>query len=240
MDVMAESELDIRDATVLVVDDEQAVAETIGDAMSTTGTRVLCFSQFAKAVDHIHDATISIDAAIVNIRLRGGWGLDIVDRLWRRPVPCASTVVGLAPSEQLRVSLAAGAVMFLRKPLEHRALRNAVSRTIMRTREVRLWLAQADHRMWPGSELPSLKVAESLDPEILAAVGGRFDLDSRECDVAWLVTQGLRDKQIATNLGLSLPTVKHVGQRLRQKIGVSSRAGLAWAVQRAVQTRSVS
>ncbi|WP_337945056.1 response regulator transcription factor [Sutterella wadsworthensis] len=80
-------------------------------------------------------------------------------------------------------------------------------------------------------------------PEVLLAAvekAGQVDLaqkaallTERELEVAWLVAQGLLNKQIADRLSISLPTVKlHRGNAAR-KLGVRSAVAMAKALEMA-------
>ena len=55
-------------------------------------------------------------------------------------------------------------------------------------------------------------------------------LTKREHEVATLVAQGLRNKDIAKKLFISLPTVKDHVHRILQKTGLPGRAGIVTAV----------
>ena len=50
------------------------------------------------------------------------------------------------------------------------------------------------------------------------------DLTSRESEILALLQQGLSNKEIATRLGIRLPTVKNLVHRLLEKLGVHRRA----------------
>lgn len=49
-------------------------------------------------------------------------------------------------------------------------------------------------------------------------------LTPRETEVAWLLDEGLSNKQIAGRLHLEVPTVKHHVHHILHKLGVASRA----------------
>jgi len=56
-------------------------------------------------------------------------------------------------------------------------------------------------------------------------------LTKRELQVAQLVAQGLKYKEIASSLGLGYETVKTYATRVRRKLGVNSKVGIAmWAM----------
>lgn len=60
-----------------------------------------------------------------------------------------------------------------------------------------------------------------------AAAEGSATLSAREVEVARCVARGLTDKEIARELGISLPSVRTYLQRVFDKLGVHRRAALA-------------
>jgi DNA-binding CsgD family transcriptional regulator len=54
----------------------------------------------------------------------------------------------------------------------------------------------------------------------------RFHLTNRELDVALLVADGLRNREVAESLGVSPHTVRRHSERVFLKVGVHTRAAL--------------
>jgi DNA-binding CsgD family transcriptional regulator len=54
----------------------------------------------------------------------------------------------------------------------------------------------------------------------------RFHLTDRELDVALLVAEGLRNREVAEALAISPHTVRRHGERVFMKLGVHTRAAL--------------
>jgi DNA-binding NarL/FixJ family response regulator len=88
----------------------------------------------------------------------------------------------------------------------------------------------------PGRLVIDLAAAEELGQPMLVLQVHRTapvalrGLTPREGEVAALVATGLGNKQIATRLGISLPTVKDHVHRILVKTGLPSRAAVAAAV----------
>jgi DNA-binding CsgD family transcriptional regulator len=80
-----------------------------------------------------------------------------------------------------------------------------------------------------GREGLLLVALEPAGPEFLSEelLQSRYNLTSREVRVARLVTLGLSDAEIATQLCISLHTARHHAEHLRQKLGVRSRGEVA-------------
>ena len=58
----------------------------------------------------------------------------------------------------------------------------------------------------------------------------KVTLPRRQLEVARLVSEGLSNKEIASDLGISTHTVRHTLSVIFQKLAVTNRAGVAFAV----------
>ncbi|MBY8876322.1 LuxR C-terminal-related transcriptional regulator [Streptomyces sp. PLK6-54] len=76
-----------------------------------------------------------------------------------------------------------------------------------------------------GSEVDARIPLDPPDTSDTAAL--MWDLGAREAEVLQLLVAGRRNRQIATELGISENTVKFHTSRLYRKLGVSSRAAAA-------------
>lgn len=150
------------------------------------------------------------DLAVVDLQLRGdGDGVELCRELKSLPEPPKVLIYTAYNSrEHAQSVLLSGADGFLHKGVDHEKLPEAVR------------LTQAGERPWllgmEGEELES-------HPRV---VSGEEPLTSRERDILDLVYKGLTNPEIASELSISLYTVKtHMGRILR-KTGRSSRREL--------------
>ncbi len=90
--------------------------------------------------------------------------------------------------------------------------------------------AVMDGQYWVGGKKVSnvLQIVSGLAAEVnTAPARSSYGLTDRELEVVGLVTQGLTNKEIATNLRISEETVKRHLTNIFDKVGMSSRLELA-------------
>lgn len=90
--------------------------------------------------------------------------------------------------------------------------------------------AVIDGQYWVGGKRVSnvLQIVSGLAAETMPVPSrSNYGLTDRELEVVNLVTQGLTNKEIATNLGISEETVKRHLTNIFDKVGMSSRLELA-------------
>lgn len=90
--------------------------------------------------------------------------------------------------------------------------------------------AVIEGRYWIGGKSVSniLQIVHGLAAEVVEApTRSNYGLTERELEVVNLVTQGLTNKEIATQLGISEETVKRHLTNIFDKVGMSSRLELA-------------
>jgi len=66
----------------------------------------------------------------------------------------------------------------------------------------------------------------ALSEQELDSLGHEFGLSSRQTEIAGLISQGMSDRQIAEQLGISFGTVRTHMSRLFQKCNVDNRLQL--------------
>jgi len=190
-------------AYVHVVDDDRTVLESLGDLLRSMDYQVALYgsaSDFLKA--ELPDAPSCL---VLDVRLPGTSGLELQGYLAsvnvRLPI-ILMTGFGDIPMSVRAMKL--GAVDFLTKPIRDQDLLDAVAAAIRMDRDRRQDIA----------EIAQLR--ENY---------GR--LTARERQVVALVTSGLMNKQVASELSISEVTVKmHRGSAMR-KLGARSVAMLA-------------
>ena len=190
---------------VLAVDDESSILRIIAMQLESEGFEVQTASTGEEAIEAL--TTIDPDIVVLDVVMPGMTGLDVQRALAKQGLKCP--VIFVTGHGDVRTSVQAmrgGAVDFLTKPFELCELLDALERAISRSRhfrEIDDRLASVRHRV------------ESLTP--------------REREVFKQVIDGLLNKQIAANLGISEKTVKVHRGRVMRKMSVRSVAQLVRA-----------
>jgi FixJ family two-component response regulator len=188
--------------TVFVIDDDEAVRESLSGLFQSIGLRVKLFaSARAFLADPCPDC---LGCMVLDVRLPGQSGLDFHDVLVskgiHRPVIFIS---GHADVPMTVRAMKAGAMEFLTKPVRSQDLLDAVQLAIERDRTRRAGARN------------------------VAKVRADFEnLTPREREILSLVVTGRRNKQIAADVGLSEATVKLHRGHVMQKMNARSVAEL--------------
>jgi FixJ family two-component response regulator len=189
-------------ATVFIVDDDQAVRDSLRDLFESVGLRV---EAFASAPEILQAKRPEAPCCLVlDVRLPGPSGLDFQRELNERNI--VLPIVFLTGHGDIPMSvraIKAGAVEFLTKPFRDQELLDAVQAALDRDRA--------------GRE----------EGRVLAALRARFDLlTPRERAVLGLVVTGRPNKQIAHEIAVSETTVKTHRTNVMRKMQASSLADL--------------
>jgi FixJ family two-component response regulator len=189
-------------ALVLVVDDDQSVREGLGALFRSVG---LATELFGSATELLERQPPHVDSCLVlDVRLPGVSGLDFHTRLamlWRE-IPVIF-MTGFADVPMSVRAMKAGAVDFLPKPFREQDMLDAVAAALERDRARRITL------------------------EEVAILHARFrSLTAREREIMLHVTNGLMNKQIAAEVGLTEVTVKVHRGNVMKKMDARSVADL--------------
>jgi two-component system response regulator FixJ len=189
-------------ATVFVVDDDQAVRDSLALLVQSVGLEVETFPSAREFLDAYRRDRPG--CLITDIRMPGMSGLELQEQLSadHRPIPVI-VLTGFGDVPAAVRALKGGAIDFVEKPFNPQALLDLVQQAIVRDAELR---EQA------GREADLASRMASLTP--------------REHEVMALVVAGKANKVIAIDLAISERTVELHRARIMKKMRVRSLAEL--------------
>ena len=185
-----------------VVDDDDAVRESLALLIGTVGLRVAGWKQpqeFLAGFDRE-----SIGAIVLDVRMPGTSGLSVLDLLRAEGVDQPVIMLtGHGTVEMCRRAFKAGAAEFLEKPVDVEELVEALQKAVR----------------FHGLSRERLTADREVGVRVAA-------LSQREREVLGLVVAGRTNKEIARALGLSPRTVEAHRAHLSSKLQVDSLAQL--------------
>jgi FixJ family two-component response regulator len=187
---------------VFIVDDDVSVREALKNLLRSVGLRV---ETFGTAQEFLSSQSSDAPRCLVlDVRLPGLSGPDLQRKLADANIEIPIIFITAHGDIQMSVrAMKAGAVEFLTKPFRDQDLLDAVQQAIDRDRSARPQRAET------------------------AELRNRYEsLSSREREVLTLVVRGLRNKQIAGELGTVEATVKLHRGRVMEKMQADSLADL--------------
>ena len=188
--------------TVYVVDDDEAVRDSLQWLLEGQDYRVRCFES-AEAFLSRYDAR-EVACLIADIRMSGMTGMDLQDRLIERhsPLPIVF-ITGHGDVPMAVQSMKKGALDFIQKPFNEAQLLQLVERMLETARE-----QFSEHQQAANRE----------------ALLGK--LTTRESQVLERIVAGRLNKQIADDLGISIKTVEAHRANIMEKLGANTVADL--------------
>ena len=188
------------DAVVFVVDDDASLRQALVSLLQSVGLRV---EAFGSATDFLKKGQLRDVAAaclVLDVRLPGVSGLDFQAELTKAKIQIPIIFIsGFGDIPMTVRAMKAGAIEFLTKPFRDQDLLDAVQLALERDRERR------------SREVAVSKLRTLFD-----------GLTPREQEVIGLVTSGLMNKQIASELGVSEITAKVHRGNIMRKMGARS------------------
>lgn len=190
------------DAVVFVVDDDQAVRDSLQQLLQAVGLRV---QTYASAQDFLAAYQADTPGCLVlDIRMPGMGGLDLQAQLVQEGVQLPIIfLTGHGDVPAAVRALKAGAMDFLQKPVNSQSLLDLVQQAIRRDAEIRATSAE--------------------QAEITRRLA---TLTVREREVLDMMVAGKANKVIAVELAISERTVEFHRGKIMKKMGVRSLAEL--------------
>lgn len=191
-----------KNGTVYVIDDDEAVRDSLQWLLEGKNYRVRCFESaelFLSGFDPREAACM-----IVDIRMNGMSGLELQDRLIERksPIPMVF-ITGHGDVPMAVSSMKKGATDFIEKPFKEDELLPLVERM----------LSQARHTLSHHLEAASRDALLSR-------------LTTREAQVLERIVAGRLNKQIADDLSISIKTVEAHRANIMEKLDANTVADL--------------
>ena len=188
--------------TVYVVDDDEAVRDSLQWLLEGKDYRVRCFDSAESFLARYDPREVA--CLIVDIRMGGMTGLELQDRLVERKSPLPIVfITGHGDVPMAVNTMKKGALDFIQKPFNEAELLPLVERMLDHAREA---FAESQH-------------AANRDALLSKLTG-------REAQVLERIVAGRLNKQIADDLGISIKTVEAHRANIMEKMGANTVADL--------------
>jgi FixJ family two-component response regulator len=189
------------DHIIYVVDDDPRVREALGDLLASCGYNAQIFSSAAEFIAAPKQCVAG--CLILDVELPDINGLDLQKQLAGEAHPPIVFITGHGNIPSSVCAMKAGAVDFLPKPFSEDQLLSAVDSALANDRRARA----------ANTELDQLRAKYAT-------------LTPRERETLPLIVSGLRYKQAAAVLGISLVTMKIHRRNIVRKMRARSRSDL--------------
>jgi len=186
------------DCVVWIVDDDEAVCDSLGLLLKTVGLPTRTFPDGKSFLEEFDDELPG--CVVVDLRMPGMSGLELQEALHRMHsmVPIIF-ITGHGTVDSAVHAMRAGAIDFLQKPFDDQELLDTIQRAIRVDRESRNSLSERE------------KLAERYGT-----------LTNREREVMELVVEGHANKVMAYDLGVSERTIEIHRSRVMKKMVANS------------------
>ncbi len=188
--------------TVYVVDDDEAVRDSLQWLLEGKDYRVRCFDSAESFLGRYESREVA--CLLVDIRMGGMTGLELQDRLIERrsPLPIVF-ITGHGDVPMAVDTMKKGALDFIQKPFNEEALVNLVERML-------------EHARTAFTEQQQSASRDALMSK----------LTGRESQVLERIVAGRLNKQIADDLGISIKTVEAHRASIMEKLNANTVADL--------------
>jgi len=193
---------DAPEPTVFVVDDDEAMRRGLEFLLSSAGYDVESFDSARSFLNRCRPGMRG--CLLLDVRMPGMSGLELQEHLEAERIGIPVIIVTAYANVPMAVrAMQGGAFDFIEKPFEGAVLLGRIRRALAREAEAHL---DQDRRR---------KITRRLQT-----------LTPREREVMDLVVDGLLNKQVAAELGISMKTVENHRARVMQKMKAESLAEL--------------
>ncbi|HEY9280476.1 MAG TPA: response regulator transcription factor [Eoetvoesiella sp.] len=188
--------------TIFIVDDDEAVRDSLRWLLEANGYRVKSFSGAEEFLNAYEPDQVGV--LIADVRMPGMSGLELQEELIARNAPLPIVFITGHGDVPMAVStIKKGAIDFLEKPFNETDLRAIVARMLQQATE---------------------RVSQAQAQKNLQAVLSR--LTAREQQVLERIVAGRLNKQIAGDLNISIKTVEAHRANIMEKLEVTTVADL--------------
>ncbi len=190
--------------TVYVVDDDDAVCDSVRFLLESAGFGVHTFSGADSLLDHLDESPFEPGCLVADLRLPRMSGLDMHDALLDRGLLIPTVIITGHGNVSAAVrAMKAGVLDFLEKPFTDDGLLSRVRQAVKLDGE---WRSERAER---------------------AAVEQRYEtLSPKENQVFWAVVKGKLNKQIASEIDRSAKTIEVHRSQAMKKMKAKSLAAL--------------
>jgi DNA-binding NarL/FixJ family response regulator len=197
-----------RKRSVFLVDDHPLVRDGLAQLINQEADFRVCGEAEDAFTAYSEIERVRPDAAIVDLSLQGGSGLDLIKRLQDLPHPPSILVLSMHDEAfYAERALRAGALGYVMK-------RETAGKVIGALRQI-----------VQGNLYVSPAIASQAAEKFLRRRGGASSVDcltDRELEVFRHIGQGLENRRIAEELHLSLKTVQAHCANIKQKLGLDN------------------
>jgi RNA polymerase sigma factor (sigma-70 family) len=189
-------------ATVFVVDDDQAMRNSLKWLIESVGVQVESFGSADEFLAQYHPGRSG--CLVLDVRMPGMSGLDLQEYLAEKGIHIPVVIITGHGDVPMAVrAMKSGAIDFIEKPFNDEALLDAIRRAIAFEEQQRSYHSEY------------VQIQERLS-----------HLTPREHEVMQMVTEGKSNKEIANALGVSAKTIEAHRARVMEKMQAGSLAEL--------------
>ncbi|GAB3628258.1 NarL family response regulator [Pandoraea terrae] len=199
---MTTANTSIEQETVFVVDDDEAVRDSLRWLLEANGYHVRGFESAEQFLSHYDRRQVG--CLILDVRMTGMSGLELQEQLIAQKINIPTIfVTGHGDVPMAVNTMKKGAMDFIEKPFDEAELRKLVERMLEKARH----------------DASSQKEQQAAE-ELLSRLTGR------EQQVLERIIAGRLNKQIADDLGISIKTVEAHRANIMEKLNVNTVADL--------------